>query len=121
MEMPELLAQCLINRDLSTPDVIENFLNPRLKNLSDPFFITGMKAAVDRLFQARARHENVVIFGDYDVDGVTSTTLLREASAALGWKISHFVPHRLDEGYGLTHEGVENCLKQHPCTLLLVI
>src|SRR5262245_40494598 len=74
-----LLAQCLLNRGHSEPEQISRFLEPRLKYLADPFLLPNMAAAVDRLFMARERGEPLVIFGDYDVDGVTATALLVEA------------------------------------------
>jgi len=116
-----LLAQCLLNRGLSEPEPITRFLQPRLQNLADPFLLPNMRAAVERLFRARASHEPLVIFGDYDVDGVTSTTLLRECLAALGWNVNHYLPHRLEEGYGLSQSAVENCLHKFPSTLLLAV
>ena|SRR5690348_5878815 len=78
LSISPLLAQCLLNRGLSEPPHISSFLQPRLKNLADPFLLPDMAAAVDRLFQAHERQEPLVIFGDYDVDGVTSTALLIE-------------------------------------------
>ena len=93
-----LLAQCLLNRGLSETDAIRAFLQPRLKNLADPFLLPNMAQAVDRLFFARSRDEPLVIFGDYDVDGVTSTTLLIQVLSALGWKVSFYLTHRMDEG-----------------------
>jgi single-stranded-DNA-specific exonuclease len=121
LKISPLLAQCLINRGLSEPDPISQFLQPRLKNLADPFLLPDMRRAVERLFEARARAEAIVIFGDYDVDGVTSTTLLVEALTALGWKVNYYLPHRMDEGYGLSQSGVENCLTKFPSTLLLAV
>src|SRR5262245_4827503 len=76
LKISPLLAQCLLNRGLSDPAVITAFLEPRLKHLSDPFLLPNMTAAVDRLFAAREKNEPLVIFGDYDVDGVSSTALL---------------------------------------------
>lgn len=116
-----LLAQCLLNRGLSEPAPAAGFLEPRLKRLSDPFLLPNMARAVDRLLAARARAEPVVVFGDYDVDGVTATTLLTEVLRALGWTVQFYLPHRLEEGYGLSQTGVENCLKQHPAPLLLAV
>jgi len=121
VKISPLLAQCLINRGLSEPDAIQNFLQPRLKNLADPFLLPNMAAAVERLLLARERGERLVIFGDYDVDGVTSTALLIEVLAKLGWNASYYLPHRLDEGYGLSQDGVENCLNAIPATLLLAV
>ena len=108
LNLSPLLAQCLLNRGLSEPARISDFLQPRLRQLADPFRLPNMTAAVERLFQARERGEPLVIFGDYDVDGVTSTALLLEVLNRLGWNTSYYLPHRLDEGYGLSQEGVEN-------------
>ncbi len=116
-----LLAQCLLNRGLDEPSAIGRFLQPRLKGLADPFRLPDMDAAVARLFRARAQDESLVIFGDYDVDGVTSTALLLEVFRALGWRAECYLPGRMDEGYGLSADGVENCLKKFPATLLLAV
>jgi single-stranded-DNA-specific exonuclease len=121
LKISPLLAQCLLNRSLSEANRIGAFLEPRLKYLADPFLLPHMNAAVDRLFQARECHEPLVIFGDYDVDGVTSTALLNEVLGALGWTLNHYLPHRMDEGYGLSQDGVENCLNKFPVTLLLAV
>src|SRR6476659_1658680 len=110
LKVSPLLAQCLMNRGLNDPLQIPSFLEPRLKQLADPFLLPNMKRAVDRLFLARERAEAVVIFGDYDVDGVASSALLMEVLPQLGWKVQCYLPHRLDEGYGLTQESVEACL-----------
>jgi len=119
--LPPLLAQCLLNRGFSEPAVIENFLHPRLKDLADPFLLPNMAVAVERLLCAREQNEPLVIFGDYDVDGVTSTALLIEVLRTLGGKVDFYLPNRMDEGYGLSAEGVENCLKKFQVTLLLAV
>jgi len=116
-----LVVQCLLNRGFSDPELINRFLEPRLKHLSDPFLLPNMAAAVDRLFRAREAGEALAIFGDYDVDGVTSTTLLSEVLTALGWKVHCFLPHRIDDGYGLSTEAVEKCLTKHKVSLLLAV
>jgi single-stranded-DNA-specific exonuclease len=121
LRISPLLAQCLLNRGMSEPGPIGRFLQPRLKDLADPFLLPNMRAAVERLFAARERGERLVIFGDYDVDGVTSTALLSEVLSALGWKADHYLPHRMDEGYGLSQSGVENCLSKFSATLLLAV
>jgi single-stranded-DNA-specific exonuclease len=121
LQLSGLLAQCLLNRGLSEPEPISRFLEPRLKNLADPFLLPNMRPAVERLFQARARNEPLVIFGDYDVDGVTSAALLAEVLSALGWRVDIYLPHRMDEGYGLSRAAVENCLARFPTTLLLAV
>ena len=121
LKVSPLLAQCLVNRGLSDVSAIETFLHPRLKQLADPFLLPDMDKAVARLLHARDQGESLVIFGDYDVDGVTSSTLLLEVLRALGWQASSYLPHRMDEGYGLSRDGVENCLKKYPTSLLLAV
>jgi single-stranded-DNA-specific exonuclease len=121
LRIPPLLAQCLLNRGLTEPAAITAFLQPRLRQLADPFLLPNMAVAVERLFQARQRDEPLVVFGDYDVDGVTSTALLLEVLRTLGWKAHYYLPHRMDEGYGLSQDGVENCLRKFPVPLLLAV
>ena len=121
LNLSGLLAQCLLNRGHSESAAIGPFLEPRLKHLADPFLLPNMRAAVERLFLARNRNELLVIFGDYDVDGVTSTALLRETLGTLGWTVEHYLPRRMDEGYGLSQDGVENCLNKFPAKLLLAV
>ena len=121
LKISPLLAQCLLNRGLSEPEPIRRFLDPKLKSLADPFLIPNLEAATQRLLQARERREPVVIFGDYDVDGVTSTTLMHEVLTQLGWTVHCYLPHRLDEGYGLTQTGVENCLNRFATSLILAV
>ncbi len=116
-----LLAQCLLNRDLSKPAHIQGFLQPRLKLLADPFLLPNMQAAVERLLRARKANERMVVFGDYDVDGVTSTALLLEVLGKLGWNVQSYLPHRRDEGYGLSQEAVQTCLERTPASLLLAV
>jgi single-stranded-DNA-specific exonuclease len=112
LKISPLLAQCLLNRGHSEIPALENFLSPRLKNLADPFLLPNMDVAVARLFRAHEQNEPLVIFGDYDVDGVTSTTILLEVLRQLGWQVEAYLPNRMDEGYGLSRDGVENCLKK---------
>ena len=116
-----LLAHCLQLRGCLSGSEAAAFLNPRLAQLSDPFQIPNMERAVERLFQAKAKEEGFVIFGDYDVDGVTATAILTEFFRALGWNPSYYLPHRVEEGYGLTRDAVENCLKAFPVKLILAV
>ncbi|MFZ4817209.1 MAG: single-stranded-DNA-specific exonuclease RecJ [Limisphaerales bacterium] len=115
------MATCLINRGIVTTEAADAFLDPRLRSLSDPMLLPDIRLAIDRLFLARERNEPLVIFGDYDVDGVTSTAILTEVFTTLGWQCSQYLPHRRDEGYGLSQAGVENCLARHPTSLLLAV
>jgi single-stranded-DNA-specific exonuclease len=121
LRISPLLAQCLLNRGITDEDLIGRFLEPRLKLLADPFLLPNMELAVDRLFLARERKESIAIFGDYDVDGVTSTALLMEVLNSLGWKADYYLPHRMDDGYGLTEEGLDNCFKKIPANVLVAV
>lgn len=121
LRISPLLSQCLVNRNLDDPGVTSGFLEPRLKALADPFLLPNMAAAVERLLVAREKNEGLVIFGDYDVDGVVSSALLLEFLRTLGWKVNCYLPHRLSEGYGLTLESAERCLMKTPTTLVLAV
>src|SRR5689334_545709 len=90
LHISPLLAQCLLNRGLTDSAIITRFLDPRLKHLADPFLIPGMDKAVDRLLQARRDAEPIVIFGDYDVDGVSATAILIEVLTMLGCKVESY-------------------------------
>lgn len=116
-----LLAQCMLNRGLSDPEAVHRFIEPRLAHLSDPFAVPNMAAAVRRLFDAVHANEAVVVFGDYDVDGVTSTALLVELFRRLGLQVDFYLPHRLDEGYGLSRKAVANCLERFKTNLLIAV
>jgi single-stranded-DNA-specific exonuclease len=100
---------------------VETFLRPRLSSLSDPFLLPNMEVAVARILAAVDRHERVVLFGDYDVDGVTSLVLLAEILRAYGAAPDLFLPLRMEEGYGLTRESVERCLEQYRPQLLIAV
>lgn len=117
-----LLADCLVNRGFHDPAVTRQFLNPRLKDLADPMLVPNMQALVERLWHAGEGGENIVIFGDYDVDGVTAAAILLEVFRHLGWEHTQaYLPHRREEGYGLSRSGVENCLARYPSRLLLAV
>jgi len=121
LEVSELTSACLVDRGLSDPVEARRFLDPRLRDLADPFRLPQMDLAVARLLKARERGEPVVIFGDYDVDGVTSTALLSGLLGTLGWQVSQYLPDRFTEGYGLTQLAVENCHARGPIGLLLTV
>jgi len=121
LNISPLFAQCLLNRGLDNAGTISRFLDPRLKYLADPFLIPGMDRAVERLFQARQNGEPIVIFGDYDVDGISATAILIEVLSALGCKVESYLPHRLEEGYGLSRIAVENCFQKHGRKVVLAV
>ena len=94
-------ARLLCIRGLGDLEQARRFLSPSLDDLHDPFALTGMPPAVDRILGAIERRERIAIHGDYDVDGVTSTVILRRALELLGADVTHFIPERLRDGYGL--------------------
>jgi single-stranded-DNA-specific exonuclease len=96
-----ITARLLCLRGLDESDRARRFLSPSLDDLHDPFGLAGMAIAVDRILGAIARKERIAIHGDYDVDGVTSTVILRRALELLGADVIHFLPERLRDGYGL--------------------
>ncbi len=119
--LPVPLARALILRGHHAPDEIEAFLNPRLSELSDPYLLPDMQKAVSRIWKAIDAGETISIFGDYDVDGVTSTALLTRILSALGADAKPFIPDRLDEGYGLSIEALDRCLEEHGSTLVVTV
>ena len=117
----ECIARLLFRKGFRSTDEVQNFLRPRLSSLSDPFLLPQMRAAVARILGALDSHERIVLFGDYDVDGVTSLALLAEMLRGYGATPELFLPLRMEEGYGLSRESVERCLEQYRPQLLIAI
>jgi single-stranded-DNA-specific exonuclease len=107
LHLHPLVARLLCLRGLTDPDQAARFLAPSLDHLWDPFRLTGVTRAVDRLLEAIAGHERIAIHGDYDVDGITSTVILRRTLELLGADVIHFVPDRIRDGYDLQTPAVE--------------
>ena len=101
------VARLLCMRGFGNPDEANRFLNPSLDQLHDPFRLADMDRAVVRLEQALARKEPIAIHGDYDVDGITSTVILRRTLELLGGTVTHFIPERLKDGYGLQPAAID--------------
>jgi len=122
LQVSPVLGQLLLNRGYGDPDSARAFLNCRLRDLADPFLLPGMQTAAERALQAIEQDETVTLYGDYDVDGVTSVAMLKRILNALGCtKVQPFLPDRLDEGYGLTPAGVDRCLAMGKPRLLIVL
>jgi single-stranded-DNA-specific exonuclease len=102
--LPPLIAELLVARGVSTPAEADHFLNPTIGQLLDPYTMLGMDRAVERVRQAIAAQEPILIYGDYDVDGTTATVLLKTAIEKLGGTVRFHIPHRLREGYGMQRE-----------------
>ncbi|HYR57223.1 MAG TPA: DHH family phosphoesterase, partial [Chthoniobacteraceae bacterium] len=119
--LPRFVAELLVRRGLHEPANAGRFLQPRLKSLGDPFALPQMAAAVERILAALDRGERIVLFGDYDVDGVTSLALLTRVLRALGSEPACFLPSRADEGYGLSDDGVARCVGTLAPQLLIAV
>src|SRR5712691_10582425 len=115
------IARLLQRKGLLNDEQATDFLRPRLRQLSDPFLLPNMRAAVDRILRAIADRERIVLYGDYDVDGVTSLALLNEMLCAYGAAPALFLPSRMEEGYGLSTEGIERCWQAHHPQLLIAV
>ncbi len=115
------LAQALANRGYRDAETASRFLNPQLRQLGDPFDLPDMTLAVERILAAIKKKERIVIYGDYDVDGVTSSALLQRVLQAAGAVVANFLPHRMDEGYGLSQDGIARCLREHKPQLLVAV
>ncbi len=102
-----LVAQLLINRGLNDPKAARSFLNVSLESIHDPFLLCDMEKAVEHILNVIDQKLPITIYGDYDVDGMTSTTLLLEVLETLGAQADYYIPHRLDEGYGVHTEALK--------------
>ena len=101
LKLSPITARLLAIRGLTDPGEASRFMNPTLEQLYDPFRLAGLECAADRLLKAITNRERIAVHGDYDVDGITSTVILRRALELLGGDVGHFIPERLTDGYGL--------------------
>src|SRR3954453_20890759 len=107
LKISPVVAKLLCQRGLSDPELADRFLNPSLDHLHDPMLLADMGVAVERILRAIAQKDKIAIHGDYDVDGVTSTVILRRALELLGGDVIHFIPERLKDGYGLQPAAID--------------
>lgn len=107
LAISHVTAQVLLNRGISSVEQAKSFLSPKLSVLSDPLLIPGVKEAAARIIQAKKNNEKVLVYGDYDVDGVTGTALLVSAFRFLELDTDYYIPHRYDEGYGMNKEAIK--------------
>ena len=101
-----VIAQMLFNRGITTPEQAAAFLHPEFKNLCSPKLLPNMDKAAERIAQAVREKQKIVLYGDYDVDGITGTTMLWHTLRAAGADVSTYIPHRVDEGYGLNTAAI---------------
>ena len=108
----ELVAKILINRGITEQKEIETFLKPKRHNFHDPFLMPDMQLAVNRILKAIQEKTKTIIYGDYDVDGITSITVLKKFLLECGIEVDYYIPNRLDEGYGLNKVAIEEIHQQ---------
>ena len=103
-----LLATLLVNREITTEEKITKFLNPKRSDFYNPFGMPDMEKAINRILKAIDNNEKIIIYGDYDVDGITSVAVLKSFLEERGLDIGVYIPNRLNEGYGLNKDAVKN-------------
>ncbi len=121
LRVPDFLARVLIRNGLGDLDAAAGFIEPRLARLEDPFLLPEMEQAVSRIRRAIETGEGIVLYGDYDVDGVASLALLQRILTAFRARVSCFLPLRAEEGYGLSPSGVERCFEEYSPELLVAV
>lgn len=103
----EIIGKIIVNRNVTSDEDVRIFITPTRDDFHDPFLFIGMDVAVDRILQAINNKENILIYGDYDVDGITSTTVLKKYLQERGGIVNTYIPNRLNEGYGLNKKAIK--------------
>lgn len=117
-----LVARVLCARGISTPEAVRDFLSPSVgRDWADPLDIPGMREAADRVEGALRDHERIAVFGDFDVDGMTSTCLLTQALRSFGGDVHPYIPHRFGEGYGLSREALDRVIGDCAPDLIITV
>ena len=111
-KLNDLLATILVNRGIDNEEKIRQFLEPTRQDFYNPYLMKDMEIAVERIVKAIENQEKVIIYGDYDVDGITSTTVLKKFLKDLGLEVSYYIPNRLNEGYGLNNKAIEKIVNE---------
>lgn len=120
LKVSPLIAQVLINRGINNSEQGSIFLKPKLTELIEPERMPGIKPAVERIKAALKNREKITIYGDYDVDGITGVSILWQVLKLLGGNVDYYIPHRVDEGYGLNNEAIESLAKSGTKLLITV-
>ncbi|MBU1169185.1 MAG: single-stranded-DNA-specific exonuclease RecJ [Proteobacteria bacterium] len=116
-----ILASLLAQRGMVSPESAAGFLNPSLAALRSPFLMKGMTRAVERIVQAIEKKENILVFGDYDVDGITGTSLLYSFLVYAGAQVVYYIPHRVNEGYSFKPRHVHEVLVPRSINLVITV
>ena len=120
IEYPPLIRQILYNRGIADVTSAKRYFHALPPDETSPFLLKGMDKAVPRILSAIQNNEPMVVYGDYDVDGVTATVLLVEALTKLGAKVTPYIPDRFDEGYGINNDALDK-LKEQGCSLVISV
>lgn len=120
LSAPIAVAHALLNRGVDSGDLARRFLEPALADLHDPSALLDMDRAAERIHLAIANRERILIHGDYDVDGITSTYLLYAVLTDLGGDVEYRIPHRMRDGYGLSRDAIEDA-RRRGCTLVVTV
>ncbi|HOD60198.1 MAG TPA: single-stranded-DNA-specific exonuclease RecJ [Candidatus Syntrophosphaera sp.] len=120
LKCPKIVAELLYRKGLGTTEEIDAFLNPRLDQQYDPFLFPDMEKAVQRIIRAIDKGEKITVYGDYDVDGTTATTLLYLGLNRIGANIDYYIPHRMIDGYGLSLSSLDQ-LKENGTSLIISV
>ncbi len=120
MKISPEIGQILKNRGINNKDDAEIFINPSLEYLRDPFLMKDVKKAVERIEYAIENNQNIWIYGDYDVDGVSSTSILCIYFDSIGYPVKYYIPNRLEEGYGINEDAIR-LLKEQGCDLIISV
>ncbi|MFC2064928.1 single-stranded-DNA-specific exonuclease RecJ [Chloroflexota bacterium] len=117
---PPLFRQILFNRGFATDESARDFLKAKGPSATSPWLLSGMDLAIERIAQAINSHELIIIYGDFDVDGVTATVLLVDVLRSLGANVEAYIPNRFDEGYGLNIDALEK-IHQDGCRVVITV
>lgn len=111
LNIPPIISKILLSRGIDTYEKARLFFRGKLENLHDPFLLSDMTKAVDRIIRAIQQHRKILIYGDYDVDGITAVSMLYLLLTQLGAEVSYYIPHRVQEGYGISMAGIEEAAR----------
>ena len=117
----KLLAQLLVQRGIDSVKKIHDFLNPAQMKITSPFVFTDMQKAVDRIFDAVDKQEKIIIYGDFDADGVTSTSLLYKTLCHLKANVEFYIPNRENENHGLNSKALVKLIAKHKAKLIITV
>jgi single-stranded-DNA-specific exonuclease len=112
LNLPRNIVKILINRGLDSPEKVEKFIHPTFNDLKDPFLLPDMTEGVERIVEALRENEKIMVYGDYDVDGITAASLMFLVLNKLGAQVSYYLPNRLVEGYGISEDGLAEATSQ---------